>query len=54
MEMQLYVLHVVPFVVIVYSAFLLFLRPPGEVILASLVGGLTMGVINALFDLMAY
>jgi hypothetical protein len=54
MEMQLYVLHVVPFVVIVYFAFLLFLRPPGEVILASLVGGLTMGVINALFDLMAY
>ena len=54
MEMQLYVLHVVPFIVIVYFAFLLFMRPPGEVILASLVGGLTMGVINALFDLMAY
>ena len=30
MEMQLYVLHVVPFVVIVYFAFLLFLRPPGS------------------------
>ncbi len=54
MEMQLYLLHVVPFVVIVYFAFLLFMRPPGEVILASLVGGLIMGVINALFDLMAY
>ena len=54
MEMQLYLLHVVPFIVIVYLAFLLFMRPPGEVILASLVGGLTMGVINALFDLMAY
>ena len=54
MEMQLYLLHVVPFIVIVYFAFLLFMRPPGEVILASLVGGLTMGVINALFDLMAY
>ena len=54
MEMQLYVLHVVPFIVIVYFAFLLFMRPPGEVILASLVGGLTMGVINALFDLLAY
>ena len=54
MEMQLYLLHVVPFIVIVYLAFLLFMRPPGEVILASLVGGLTMGVINALFDFMAY
>ena len=54
MEMQLYLLHVVPFIVIVYLAFLLFMRPPGEVILASLVGGLTMGVINALFDLIAY
>ena len=54
MEMQLYVLHVVPFIVIVYFAFLLFMRPPGEVILASLVGGLTMGVLNALLDLMAH
>jgi hypothetical protein len=54
MEMQLYLLHVVPFIVIVYLAFLLFLRPPGEVILASLVGGLTMGVMNALVDLIAY
>ena len=54
MEMQLYLLHVVPFIVIVYLAFLLFMRPPGEVILASLAGGLTMGVINALFDLIAH
>ena len=54
MEMQLYLLHVVPFIVIVYLAFLLFMRPPGEVVLASLVGGLTMGVINALFDLIAH
>jgi hypothetical protein len=54
MEMQLYLLHVVPFIVIVYLAFLLFMRPPREVILASLVGGLTMGVINALVDLIAY
>ncbi len=54
MEMQLYSLHVVPFIIIVYLAFLLFLRPPGEVILASLLGGLTMGIINVLFDLMAH
>ena len=54
MEMQLYLLHVVPFIVIVYLAFLLFMRPPREVILASLAGGLTLGIINALVDLIAY
>ena len=54
MEMQLYLLHVVPFIVLVYLAFLLFLRPPGKVILASLLGGLTMAIINALVDLIAY
>ena len=54
MDMQLYILHVVPFIVLVYLAFLLFLRPPGRVILASLLGGLTMAIINALADLIAY
>jgi hypothetical protein len=54
MEMQLYMLHVAPFIIIVYLAFLLFMHPPGEVILASLLGGLTMGVINALVDLIAH
>ena len=54
MEMQLYLLHVVPFIVLVYLAFLLFLHPPREVILATLLGGLTLGIINALVDLIAY
>jgi hypothetical protein len=54
MEMQLYLLHVVPFIVIIYMGFLLFIRPPREVILASLLGGLTMGVINAFVDLIAH
>ncbi len=54
MDMQLYILHVVPFIVLVYLAFLLFLRPPGKVMLASLLGGLTMAIINALADLIAY
>ncbi len=40
MEMQLYAIHVVPFVVIVYLAFLLFMHPPKEVIIATLTGGL--------------
>ncbi len=54
MEMQLYLLHVVPFIVLFYLAFLLFMHPPREVIVASLLGGLTMGIINALADLIAY
>lgn len=54
MEMQLYALHVIPFVILVYLAFLLFIHPPAPVILASLLGGFTMALINALFDLLAY
>jgi hypothetical protein len=54
MEMQLYLLHVVPFIVLIYLGFLLFMRPPREVILASLLGGLTISIINALVDLAAY
>ena len=54
MDIQLYAIHVVPFILIVYFAFVLFLHPPKEVILASLVGGLVMAIINALGDLLAY
>ena len=54
MEMQLYAIHVVPFVVFVYLAFLLFMHPPKEVIIATVTGGLVLGIINALVDLLAY
>lgn len=54
MDMQLYALHVVPFILLAYLTFLFFLRPPRVVLLASLLGGLTVGVINALVDLLAY
>ena len=54
MEMQLYILHVVPFVILVYLVFLLFIHPPRAVVLATLLGGLTIGIINALADLLAY
>ena len=54
MDIQIYAIHVVPFVIIVYFAFVLFLHPPKAVILASLAGGLVMAVINALADLLAY
>src|SRR6266567_6502505 len=54
MDMLLYVLHVVPFIVVIYLAFLLFLRPSRIVVLASLLGGLTIALLNALVDLLAY
>ena len=54
MDIQIYAIHVVPFVIIVYFAFVLFLHPPKAVVLASLAGGLVMAVINALVDLLAY
>ena len=53
MEMQLYILHIVPFIILVYLVFLLFTRPPRTVVWATLLGGLTMGIINALGDLLA-
>ncbi len=54
MEMQLYAIHVVPFVVFVYLGFLLFMQPPKDVIVATLTGGLVLGIINVLVDLIAY
>ncbi len=54
MDIQLYAIHVVPVILIVYFAFVLFLHPPKEVLLASLAGGLVMAILNALGDLLAY
>jgi len=54
MEMLVYTSFVVPFIILVYVAVLLFLRPPRVVIQATLLGGLTMAVINAFGDLLAY
>jgi len=54
MDMQLYILHVVPFILLIYLGCLLFLRPSRTVVLASLLGGLAVAVLNALVDLLAY
>jgi hypothetical protein len=53
MDMQVYVLHVVPIVIIVYGAFVLFMHPPVRVIGATLAGGLVMALLNAIGDLAA-
>ena len=54
MDIQLYAIHVVPVILIVYFACVLFMRVPKEVMLASLAGGLVMAILNALGDLLAY
>jgi uncharacterized membrane protein len=53
-DIQLYAIHVMPFVIIVYAIFVLFIRPPKAVLLGALAGGLVMALINALIDLLAY
>jgi uncharacterized membrane protein len=53
-DIQLYAIHVMPFVIIVYAIFVLFVRPPKAVLLGALAGGLVMALINALIDLLAY
>ena len=54
MEMQAFIVFVIPFAIVVYLAFLLFIQPPMAVWLASLLGGLVMSAINVLVDLLAY
>ena len=54
MDIQLYALHVMPFVIIVYAIFILFIRPTKVAWLSALAGGLVMALINALIDLLAY
>ncbi len=53
MDMQVYTLHVVPVIVIVYGVFVLFMHPPVKVIAATLVGGLVMALLNMAGDLIA-
>src|SRR5437588_11829311 len=54
MEILAFATLVIPFIIVVYLAVLLFIRPPRPVLLASLLGGLIQGILNALFDVLAY
>lgn len=54
MELQAFAVFVIPFVVVIYLIFLLFIQPTRMALLASLLGGLAMSVLNALIDLLAY
>ncbi|GCE18128.1 hypothetical protein [Dictyobacter kobayashii] len=54
MEALIFLLYVVPFLLLVYGAFMFYIRPTRAVLLASLLGGLVMGIINMAVDMLAY
>lgn len=54
MEIRAFLALVVPFILVVYLAILLFIRAPRTVVLPSLLAGLLMGLLTLLFDVVAY
>ena len=54
MEIRAFLALVVPFIVVVYLGTLIFIRPTRMALIASLLGGLLLGLINILFDVAAY
>jgi len=54
MEIRAFLALVVPFIIIIYFGFLLFIRAPRQVVLLSLLGGIIAALINMAVDLAAY
>ncbi|GAC1356386.1 MAG: hypothetical protein NVS4B11_31390 [Ktedonobacteraceae bacterium] len=54
MEIRSFLTLDLAFIVVVYFAFLLFIHPARSVTLPSLLGGLVMGLINMLVDIVAH
>ncbi len=54
MEIRAFLTLDLAFIVVVYFAFLLFIHPPRNVVFPSLLGGLVMGLINILVDIVAH
>src|ERR1700730_14885564 len=54
MEIRDFLAFAFPFTIVIYGAFILFMRPPKAVIVALLLAGLLVGIINIAFDLLAY
>ena len=54
MEALEFLALVVPFLIMIYFACLLFIRPPRKVFLRSLLAGLVVGVVNFVIDVTAY
>ncbi len=54
MEALEFLALVVPFLIMIYFACLLFIRPPRKVFLRSLLAGLVVGIVNFVVDVIAY
>ncbi|GHO43927.1 hypothetical protein [Ktedonospora formicarum] len=54
MELLDFTILVLSFIIVVFLGLLLFIRPSRAVLVAALLGGLVMAVINVLVDLVAY
>ena len=54
MEIRSFLTLDLAFIVVVYFAFLLFIHPPRSVVFPSLLGGLVLGIINILVDIVAH
>ncbi len=54
MEIRSFLTLDLAFIVVVYFAFLLFIHPPRSVVFSSLLGGLVLGLINILVDIVAH
>jgi hypothetical protein len=54
MEIQAFETLVLPFIIVFYLGVLLFVHPTRRAVLASLLGGLLMALLNGAFDLAAY
>ncbi len=54
METLSFLVFAVPFIILVFFGFVLYVRPPKRVLIASLLGGLVVGVVNGVVDVLAY
>ncbi len=54
MEIRSFLTLDLAFILVIYFGFLLFIHPPRSVVLSSLLGGLVLGLINILVDIVAH
>ena len=53
-EIGSFLVFAVPFIILVFFGFVMFIHPPRAVLRVSLLSGLVVGIINIIFDLLAY
>src|SRR6266702_3459197 len=53
-EIGSFLVFAVPFIILVFFGFVMFIHPPRAVLRVSLLSGLVVGIVNIIFDLLAY